>query len=196
MASFDLAILTVLRHEGGWCDVPGDAGGETNYGISLKAIVRREGWTPADLGLENFEPGCMKGLTRQCAEGLWRRVWSHHLLDDVADQAIATKLFDHVANFTNTRIPVAVAQLAASCAGHIARPDGIMGPDTLQALNACDPAHWCREMCRLIDQRYQGIVAERPITQKSYDDEWHPRAACSAFSPCPLCLHAGVLPPV
>ena len=192
MASFSLAIPTVLRHEGGWCNTPGDKGGETNYGISLLAIVPREGWRPEDLGLANFNPGCMKFLSQQTAEGLWQRVWGRHLLDQLADQAVATKLFDHVANFTNTKIPVAVAQLAASCAGHITKPDGVMGPDSLRAMNACDPAAIVREMCRLMDQHYLDIVTEDPTQRKFYDDEWHARAQCSMFTPCPLCRSAGI----
>ena len=36
MASFDVALEKLLQKEGGWCNVPGDRGGETYQGISSR----------------------------------------------------------------------------------------------------------------------------------------------------------------
>ena len=38
MANFESAIKKTLKHEGGYNEVKGDAGGATNFGISLRFL--------------------------------------------------------------------------------------------------------------------------------------------------------------
>ena len=48
MSTFEDAIPTILRHEGGFNNDPVDAGGATNYGVSLR-------WLKAQGLLEDLE---------------------------------------------------------------------------------------------------------------------------------------------
>jgi len=81
MADFELAVALVLQHEGGYTPgLAGDAGGETNFGISKAAFP--------DLDIAN--------LTVEQAKEIYRdKYWS---FDDIADQATANCLLDCAVN--------------------------------------------------------------------------------------------------
>jgi lysozyme family protein len=50
MASFDLFLPTLLKHEGGYVDDPEDPGGETNKGVTMDTFcscsTNSWAWTP------------------------------------------------------------------------------------------------------------------------------------------------------
>lgn len=81
MADFEQAIALVLKHEGGYTPgLPGDPGGETNFGISKRAFP--------DLDIAN--------LTVQQAEEIYReKYWA---FDEIEDQATANCLLDCAVN--------------------------------------------------------------------------------------------------
>lgn len=81
MASFEIAIALVLRHEGGYtAGLPNDPGGETNYGISKRAYPQLD----------------IKNLTVAGAKEIYRRDYWH--FDAVEAQDLANCALDCAVN--------------------------------------------------------------------------------------------------
>lgn len=82
MASFELAVALVLEHEGGYTPgLPGDPGGETNFGISKRAFPLYD----------------IEHLTRDDATAIYRdEYWMSWM--NVPDQQLANCLLDCAVN--------------------------------------------------------------------------------------------------
>lgn len=123
MATFETAIETVLKHEGGYVNDPKDPGGETNYGISKRSYP--------DVDIAN--------LTEDGASEIYRNDWweknEYWIIDD---QAVATKVFDLSVNMGAHRAHKLLQQSLRSV-GHILKEDGILGPVSFAMINASDP---------------------------------------------------------
>lgn len=122
MAEFLDAVNKVLAHEGGYTPgLRGDAGGETNFGISRQAYP--------SLDIAN--------LTRDQAVEIYRRDYWQAEFDGIADQRLANSLFDFCVNAGSA---TAVKTLQRCIPGHVAGPlvaDGIFGPRTAESLAVC-----------------------------------------------------------
>lgn len=84
MAEFEPAVTKVLQHEGGYTPgLPGDPGGETNFGISKRAYP----------GLD------IKALTRDQASRIYYEdYWLPLALDSVLNQRLADGMLDCAVN--------------------------------------------------------------------------------------------------
>lgn len=122
--NFDKAIAVVLRDEGGYeCD-PNDPGGETNFGISKRSYP--------DIDI--------KSLTIDDAKAIYKRdFWDNNGYGRIIDPSIATKVFDMAVNMgpreANTLLQRALVTIGADIV-----VDGDLGPKSLAAINASDPA--------------------------------------------------------
>lgn len=173
MASFDLSIPVVLQHEGGWVNNPKDPGGETNFGWSM-LMIKRLGLTPEQLGVPNFDPGCLKLMTVETAKALYRaHFWSPYF-DQILDQTAATKLFDFGVN-AGMEHGIQVAQRAATDSGHPTAVDGVVGPGTIKAINASGSA-FVPAMAKEMEAYYRAVVAHRPASAE-FLPNWLHRAA-------------------
>jgi lysozyme family protein len=115
MASFTIAVTKTLEHEGGYTPgLPGDPGGETNFGISKAAYSNMD----------------IAGLTRQDAINIYQKDFWYPLYDQLESQGLANQLFDFGVN-AGSKTAVKVLQ-----AGLGATQDGLFGPGTLQAANS------------------------------------------------------------
>lgn len=112
--NFRSAVEIVLMHEGGYVKHPKDPGGETNYGISKRA------YPTADI----------KDLTRDGAIAIYHRDFWTPLKCDSLPFGVALVLFDFGVN-AGKGAAVKAIQRAAN-----ARPDGVLGPATIAAINA------------------------------------------------------------
>lgn len=177
MADFSLAIPVILQHEGGWVNDPLDHGGETNFGISLNVIVRVLGLKPEDLGLPNFDPGCMKLLKKEKAVEIYHKYfWDRLKLDSVPDQNAATKILDATVNM-GEYWGVKCAQRACG-----ADDDGRFGTNTLTAVNKAG-AGFEAAMALTMRKRYEEIIAKNP-TQVRFQRTWFLRAGCTSANRC------------
>ena len=173
---FDEAIKIVLAHEGGWCDVSGDAGGETQMGLSM-AWILKTGLTPKDLGLnlETFTPGCLKQVTKDTAISLYRKYfWEPSGYSNIKDQNTAIKLFDLSVNAGAKRANKLAQQAANSC-GQTLLVDGSLGPKSFAAINSIDPQTYINAYGAQMEAFYRGIVAANP-TQAKFLNGWLKRA--------------------
>ena len=141
MASFELAIPTVLSNEGGYVNDPSDSGGETNFGISKRSYPSID----------------IKNLTKESASDIYRRdFWK---FDGISDQNVATKIFDAFVN--GGRAAIKVAQSIVSTP-----EDGNYGPHTEAAINAVNPSQFLSEYREALVQRYERIVEDNPDNEK------------------------------
>ena len=153
MADFNIAIETVLANEGGICNVSGDPGGLTNFGISQRSYPAVD----------------IRSLTPATAAAIYHRDFWHY--DEVTNQALANKIFDMSVNMGHTAISILQRCVSVT-------PDGIWGPATCAATNAVDAA-----MPGLLDEykmelanHYRNLVLVNPALAQ-FLNGWRKRAA-------------------
>jgi lysozyme family protein len=186
MADFLDALRVVLIHEGGseFTDNPNDPGGATKYGISLR-FVRGEG---VDIDHDgDIDADDIKGLSAEDAEKLYASFFWAPVHADNFMQPVAAKLFDVGVN-VGTKRGAVLAQKAA-----LAEVDGLIGPQTIRAINAMQPALFIANMERVQTDFYEAIVADRPAAVE-FLEGWKVRAGCSLYTPCRTCLWKGRKP--
>ena len=149
MADFDRALAYTLAHEGGWADHPRDPGGPTNFGITLKTAQRYGIRTAAEL--RAMTPEKVAEIYR---DGYWR-------FGAVADQRVATKLFDMTVNM-GLGAAVGLLQAALRSLGHDVAVDRALGATTLAAVNATPPDRLLASLCVQSEAHYRSIVARTP----------------------------------
>lgn len=112
--NFDQAFDRLMGNEGGYCNVPGDPGGETNWGISKRS----------------YPSVNIKDLTREDAKTIYRKdFWQRGQMDQY-DPAIAFQVFDAAVNH-GIETAVRLLQRAAGVAD-----DGHVGPVTVAAVKS------------------------------------------------------------
>lgn len=154
MADFLTAYAPVKDFEGGWCDVLGDAGGETYAGISRRFFPDWEGWTVIDTAKRSLggrpKASVLNGLlasgTRlaHLVADFYRREWWNRLGLDDLPQPVADEIFEQSVNLGQAGAGRYVQRLCnAFNLGIADRPlypdlaeDGVIGPRTLAALAA------------------------------------------------------------
>lgn len=160
-AKFDLAFAFLMKHEdsGLTGKVTIDSGGVTRWGISQRAYP--------DVDIRN--------LTLEGAAEIYKRDYFEPIHGyEIWFQVIASKLLDMAVNM-GVHIAVKLTQKACCDAGHPTLADGVMGPNTLAAINACDPDTLVDAMRDRSAQRYSEIVAANPDDGK-YLNGWLKRA--------------------
>ena len=115
---FDRAFDKLIAHEGGLVDHPADPGGLTKYGISQRSYPHED----------------IRGLTLERAKAIYRRDFWAPAGCDAVPEAVRFDLFDMAVNSGVSRA-VKTIQRAVG-----AKEDGILGPQTLQAVQAMPPA--------------------------------------------------------
>jgi lysozyme family protein len=147
MADFRAAIGTVLWNEGGYSNDPADPGGETNFGISKRSYP--------DVDIKN--------LTQEAAAAIYQRdFW---LFSGVADQRLATKIFDAYVNAKHHAIRVLQLALGSIQAGPVV-PDGNWGPLTEAHVNAAHPDRLLEEFKARLCKMHCDDAIENPAQYK------------------------------
>ena len=124
MTTFDRALDLTLRFEGGYANHPDDPGGETKYGISKRAYPHLD----------------IRNLTREQAAEIYRRdYWRAARCDELPEQ-VAIAHFDCAVN-CGVETAARILQRAANV-----KDDGEIGPVTLAAVRAADPARLVERM--------------------------------------------------
>lgn len=165
MSDFSKAIPVILKHEGGWVSDPADPGGETNFGISM-LIIKREGLTKEQLGIQDWNPGCLKFMNQSAAVDIYKKLfWDRYGYSSIVDQNVATKIFDCGVNCGPGRAH-GMAQRVATALGNPTDVDGKIGPKTIKAINACDPLKFITAFRSEMETYYDDLVARKPALQK------------------------------
>ena len=118
-ADFAAAWQALLGNEGGYADNPADPGGATMYGVTERA-ARAHGYT-----------GPMQALPLETAQNIAKtEYWDPYHCDQMP-QEVAFQVLDTAYNGGH---PAEWVQQAVGVTA-----DGIIGPQTLAAINAADP---------------------------------------------------------
>jgi lysozyme family protein len=148
-----------MYHEGGYVKDPKDAGGETHYGISKRSYPHLE----------------IKNLTRDQARKIYFcDFWMKPKCEQIDDENIATKFFDLA---VHTGIPQAVRliQRALRAAGAQVIEDGIIGPNTLSAINKAGPTDLLAAL-KSESAGYYRMIAHGNPSQQRFIKGWLRRA--------------------
>jgi len=147
MARFNPAFDRMIENEGGMIlhTVPGDRGGMTYAGIARNRWPDWVGWSIIDSGRRPDEDQ----VRRFYRAHFWRPLQA----DGIRHQPVAESIFDYAVN-SGVRSAVRSAQRVLGVID-----DGIVGPQTLNALNAADPDHFVAAYTLEKIRRYAKLAA-------------------------------------
>lgn len=149
MADFEPAFEAMISNEGGYKlhHVAGDRGGQTYAGIARNFHDSWPGWRLIDDNhLDDIK------LTELVRSFYKQHYWDKVKGDDIQHQRIAETLFDFAVN-AGHRTAGKLAQVVVE-----ATPDGIIGPKTLEKLNAAGEEDFVMRYALAKVARYAEIV--------------------------------------
>ena len=164
MADFTPAFEFVMQHEDAARSgkVTVDAGGRTRFGIAEKFHPRLP---------EEFFSGSAEDALEIAEEIMRRDYWDPMRLSSLASQNLANKLFDMAVNMGVHQAGIYAQRgvngllkaqsLASSVAVRVAE-DGVVGEETLAAINSADPIALHQLLCELSRQHYRHLVSINP----------------------------------
>lgn len=133
--TFDAALALVLRHEGGFVDHPRDPGGATSMGITRATLAAWRG-RPVDVDE-------VRRLTRAEAAAIYRARYWDAVRADALPAGLDYAVFDAAVN-SGPRRAALWLQAALGVAA-----DGRIGPASLAAAAAAEPAGAIRRLARI-----------------------------------------------
>jgi len=173
MSEFQPALQKVLVHEGGYVNDPDDPGGETYYGIARNIHSKWSGWISIDMckNQSGFPANLEKDteLQNEIARFYQINFWDKINGDNIQNQLVANSIFDFGVN-AGVKTSASLAQMVVE-----AQADGVIGPQSLEKLNAFDPDHFLAAFTVAKIARYISIIRKRP-TSKKYLYGWITRA--------------------
>lgn len=166
MAEFSIAYNHVLVNEGGYVNDPDDPGGETYRGVTRTNFPRWDGWKTVDLLKQksgfpknlDADKELQKMVKSFYDKNFWRKIKGN----DIIDQDVATSIFDFAVN-AGIKTSATLAQTVVG-----ATADGIIGPKSIAAINAFNPAHFLAAFTVSKIARYVHIVEKRPTSRKYF----------------------------
>ncbi len=166
MADFTIAFQLMITHEGGYVNDPDDPGGETYKGVARKIHSKWNGWTTVDMlkRQPGFPANLDKDAELQEAVTDFYRVtfWDKMRGDEITDQAVANSIFDFGVN-AGMGTSASLAQLVIG-----AKTDGVIGPKSIDNLNAFNAEHFLAAFTVAKIARYVSIVKKRPTSRKYF----------------------------
>lgn len=203
MADFLMAYAPLKEFEGGWCDVPGDAGGETYAGIARNFFPNWRGWPLIDAAKRHssFREGSsafsrhlttLPGLADLVTD--WYRVeWWERMRLGQFPQIVADELFEQAVNlgrggsgryvqrlcnaFNRRRGPRGEERIFPDLA-----EDGCLGPKSLSAMAALlsgrvSAAVFVHVLNGLQLAHYVGLGSKN-FSKRKFMDGWLTRTYC------------------
>lgn len=177
MATIEKALPIIFEHEGGLVDNPHDPGGVTNFGWSLRFfdkapnLVERYFGHPPPIARADI-----RNLTKDKAALMYNEIiWEPNHYGLLADQTVATKIFDTTINMGEKWGEI-LAQQSANRLGCNLAVDGQLGPVSMAAINTLDPNTFLKEYQAQQRERYEHIVHDRPESSV-FLSNWLRRAA-------------------
>ena len=172
---FAAALAVVLRHEGGFVHHPLDPGGATNLGITRATLAAHRG-RPVSVA-------AVRALTEAEAGEIYRRRYWAAVKADALPAGLDLAVFDLAVNSG----PGRAARLLQRVLD--VREDGVIGPETLAAATARDPAATVRA---LTEERLRFL--QRLKTWKTFGRGWRRRVEDVGAESLRLAGTAGAFP--
>lgn len=166
---FNEALTETLKNEGGYNDVQGDAGGATNFGISLrylKDLYKSDDWVDLN-GDGVIDAKDIKALSKEDAAKIYyKQFWQRQHCDLITHKEVAIKLFDMSVNM-GLKQAAKLLQRAVNRLGIVKLvDDGILGQASITAINKANARHlivMLRYECVMF---YQDLVKTKPDYSK------------------------------
>lgn len=169
--TFDEAIRIVLEHEGGFSDIAADAGGPTNFGVSLRWLKSvkdddDDGWLDGDFDHDgDVDVDDIRKMTRTDAVRLYKRQWWDRYGYDKLPGWVGFKTFDFSINMGPGRAHRLLQEALRTC-GEKVKVDGKLGPKTLEAAGRCAELLLLLALMLAAMQFYIRISIRRPENMK------------------------------
>jgi len=165
MANISTLVPIVLKWEGRqYTNTPGDLGGPTKMGVTLK--------TWQSIGYDKDKDGDidvndLKLIEDKDYETVLRKYWNRWKADDIKNQSIANLLVDWVFNSGSWGITIPQRLLGV-------KQDGVVGAKTIAALNAQHPKTFFQTLYNARLAFYNNIVKNNP-SQRKFLNGWKNR---------------------
>jgi lysozyme family protein len=124
--NFEEALKAILKHEGGYVHHPRDPGGMTNLGVTKKVW---EEWVGHPVGEKE-----MRALTPDTVAPMYKKKYWDAVKADELPTGLDYLMFDFAINAGPGRAAKTMQKAIGTT------PDGAIGPKTMAALKAADPA--------------------------------------------------------
>ena len=146
---FDSIMEDLAEFEGGYVNHPNDKGGETNFGISKRQYP--------DIDIKN--------LTPEKAKEIYYNDYYKKIKGDQLPPKVGQLVFDYS---VHSGVPRAVKDLQKILG---VEADGILGPQTLEAVRDEDPDEIAKKYLEARKKRLQNIIKRSP-KQKVFEKGW------------------------
>jgi lysozyme family protein len=163
------AFEKTLGHEGGYNEVKGDAGGATNFGVSLRFLKDAYNFDDtADIDNDgDVDKDDIKSMSKADAQEIYyKHFWLKNKCDQITNQIIASKFFDMSVNMGL----VQATKLLQRSLNHFKlfniAEDGKIGPKTLQAVNQVHSDQLLHVMRKECEAFYIRLVEKKPEYKK------------------------------
>lgn len=154
MAQLEIAEKKTLHWEGGYCNVAGDKGGETIFGIARNMHPSLQIWNIVDSYKKDLKPfdktkykeleaRCLNNENfKACMQAFYKKeFWDKIQGDALESQEVANALYDFA---VNSGVARAVKSLQAILN---LKADGVLGNISLSAINAENGTALCNRLC-------------------------------------------------
>lgn len=163
MANFDVYFPTLLGFEGGFVEDPDDRGGATKYGVTLEEWIR-EGYDKDGDG--DIDKQDLKIISTADASKIAKKLyWDKVKGDEISSQSVAEFITDWAYNSGVSRA-IKKTQTALDITA-----DGVIGPQTLKAINAAVPLTLFGYLKASREAFYRAIV-DHDATQGKFLKGW------------------------
>jgi lysozyme family protein len=169
MSKFDIAVIKVLEHEGGYVDHPLDTGGATNFGITQRVYEQFLG--------RSVTKNEIRFMPINHAHQIYKdKYWNKVSGDKIKYYSIAFALFDNAVN----RGPHRAINQARNILGQASIPfteeGAYMPDDTLSLLNQADEMTFLNAFFDASEAAYRAIVRNNP-SQEVFLKGWLKRVS-------------------
>jgi len=156
--NWDKSFEMVLAHEGGYVNDPRDPGGRTNLGVTQRAW---EAWL-----VRTVTEADMRKLTPAAVKPFYKAMYWDKIKGDQLPAGVDYAAYDLAVNSGVGRAAKYLQQIAGVTA------DGVIGPKSVDAINACDPKQTVQALC---DMRLDFL--KRLPTFETFGKGWSRRVA-------------------
>lgn len=158
MADIRKFIPLLLSVEGGYVNDPDDPGGATNLGVTL-ATWREAGYDIDGDGDIDSDDMRLLSVSDAVSRVIKPMFWDRWKADEIDCQAVANILVDWLYNSGSPGIRIPQRILGV-------REDGIVGPETLEALNGADQEELFSKIKSERINYYCDLVSRKPEKKK------------------------------